>query len=492
MKPSLRYRLLASAFAGLVCLSLPLTACGGGSGGGSMSGGGSAPVAPVGATVKVWETTTDKSKLLAAQADVTLAAGTATGTIITVDASQTYQTMVGFGASMTDASAYLIQHKMSASQRDALMSDLFGTSGIRLDFMRLTIGASDFSQTHYSYDDVPAGSSDAAMANFSIATAKVDVVPSVKQAMTLNPDLTIMASPWSAPGWMKTSDSLITGSLKPAAYPYFADYLSRYVKAMGTEGVPISLLTLQNEPGFEPANYPGMRVDPAPRAAFIGGYLGPKFAADGVTTKILDYDHNWDLTSSPLTVLGDATANPYVSGVAWHCYGGDVSAQTTVHNAYPTKDAYFTECSGGGWAPDFASSFDWFMKTLVIGSTRNYAKGVLLWNLALDENSGPHLGGCGDCRGVVTINSATGAVTRNLEYYALAHASRFVRKGAVRIASNSTDNVDTVAFKNPDNSIVLIALNSNTAAKTFAVSSLGKTFSYSLPAGAAATFVWAP
>jgi len=211
-----------------------------------------------------------------------------------------------------------------------------------------------------------------------------------------------------------------------------------------------------------------------------------------VTTKILDYDHNWDLASSPLAVLGDTTASPYVSGVAWHCYGGDVSAQTTVHNAYPAKDAYFTECSGGAWAPDFGSSFDWFMKTLVIGSTRNWAKGVLLWNLALDENSGPHLGGCGDCRGVVTINSATGAVTKNLEYYALAHASRFVRKGAVRIASNISDNVDTVAFKNPDNSIVLITLNSNSAAKTFAVSSVGKTFSYSLPAGAAATFVWTP
>ncbi len=493
MKPSLRHRLLASVFAGLLCLSLPLTACGGSSGGGvSSGGGGSGPVVPAGTTVKVWETTTDKSKLLQAQGDVTLTTGTATGTVITVDATQTYQTMVGFGAAMTDASAYLIQHKMSASQRDALMADLFGSGGIRLDFMRLTIGASDFSRTDYSYDDMPAGASDPALANFSIAAAKVDVVPSVKQALTLNPDLTVMASPWSAPGWMKTSDSLITGSLKPAAYPYFADYLSHYVKAMGTEGVPISLLTLQNEPGFEPGDYPGMRVDPAPRAAFIGGYLGPKFAADAVTTKILDYDHNWDLASSPLTVLADTTANPYVSGVAWHCYGGDVSAQSAVHDAYPAKDAYFTECSGGDWAPDFASSFDWFMKTLVIDSTRNWAKGVLFWNLALDENSGPHLGGCGNCRGVVTINSATGAVTRNLEYYALAHASRFVRKGAVRIASNSTGSVDTVAFKNPDNSIVLIALNSNAAAKTFAVSSSGGTFSYSLPAGAAATFVWTP
>lgn len=452
-----------------------------------------APVSSHLAAVKVWETTTDRTKLIAPQADVQFEAIPMSSTVITVDPAVTYQTMTGFGASITDASAYIIAHDMSPTQRDALMKDLFGADGLNLSFTRLTIGASDFSRSDYSYDDMPAGGSDPTMAHFSIAAAKVDVIPVVKQALNLNPHLTVMASPWSGPGWMKTSDSLITGSLKPEAYPYFADYLTHYVKAMDAEGVPISLLTIQNEPGFEPADYPGMRVEPESRAAFVGGYLGPKFAAEGVTTQILDYDHNWDLPSSPLAVLGDATASPYVAGIAWHCYAGDVSAQGPVHDAYPAKDAYFTECSGGEWAPDFASSFDWFMQSLVIGSTRNWAKGVLLWNLALDENHGPHLGGCGDCRGVVTVNSKTGEVTKNLEYYALAHASKFVRAGASRIASNVVAGIETVAFKNADDgSVVLIALNNNKAAATFAVSSAGSAFNYSLPAGAAATFVWKP
>ena len=449
------------------------------------------PVMAQAAPVKVWQTNADKSKLLAQQPDVAFAK-TASGTVITVDLKQKFQTMVGFGASMTDASADLIRNHMSASQRDALMADLFGKQGLDFSFTRLTIGASDFSSAHYSYDDMPAGQTDRDMAHFSIEAAKTDVIPAVKQALAINPKLTVMASPWSAPGWMKTTDSLIQGSLKPEAYPYFADYLSRYIKAMKAEGVPISLLTLQNEPGFEPDSYPGMRVEPASRAAFIGGYLGPKFKAEGLTTQILDYDHNWDLPSSPLTVLADAKANPYVAGVAWHCYGGDVAVQGTVHDAYPDKDTYFTECSGGEWAPEFDKTFAWTVKNLIIGSTRHWSKGVLMWNLALDENFGPHTGGCGDCRGVVTINSKTGEVTKNIEYYAFGHASKFVKVGAARIASNETDGISNVAFRNPDGSLVLIVLNTNTEAKTFSVTSGRKAFAYALPPGAVASFVWKP
>jgi len=484
----LRRHLLASSLASVLALAVPLTACGGGSGGGAADAPN--PPAVTSLTVKVWETTGDKSKLLAPQTDLTMASGSGTGTVITVDPSQTFQSITGFGASITDASAYLIQQKMSATQRDALMRDLFSDSGLGFSFTRLTIGASDFSATHYSYDDMPAGAADPTLAHFSITSAKTDVIPTVKQALALNAKLTIMASPWSAPGWMKTSDSLITGALKPEAYPYFADYLVRYVRDMGSEGVPVTMLTLQNEPGFEPADYPGMRVEPASRAAFIGGHLGPKLKAQGLNVKILDYDHNWDLASSPLTVLADPVANPYVAGVAWHCYGGDVSAQTTVHTTYPNKETYFTECSGGEWASAFGENFAWTLKTLIVNSTRHWSKGVLMWNLALDENFGPHKGGCGNCRGVVTINSKTGEVTRNLEYYAFGHASKFVKAGAVRIASDSNGGIDTVAFKNPDGSIALIAVNAATTPTTFAINSALRTFSYSLPAYSGATFIW--
>jgi glucosylceramidase len=441
------------------------------------------------APVKVWQTNADQSKLLAQQQDVAFSKTAAT-TVITVDPQQKFQTMVGFGASMTDASADLIRNHMSASQRDALMSDLFGSKGLGFSFTRLTIGASDFSSTHYSYDDMPAGQIDPDMAHFSIDQAKTEVIPAVKQALALNPKLTVMASPWSAPGWMKTTDSLIQGSLKPEAYPYFADYLSRYIKAMKAKGVAISMLTLQNEPGFEPDSYPGMRVEPTSRAAFIGGYLGPKLKAEGLATQILDYDHNWDLPASPLTVLADAKANPYVAGVAWHCYGGDVVAQGAVHDAYPDKDAYFTECSGGEWAPEFDKTFAWTVKNLIIGSTRHWSKGVLMWNLALDENFGPHKGGCGDCRGIVTINSKTGEVTKNIEYYAFGHASKFVKVGALRIASNEVDGLSNVAFRNPDGSLVLIVLNTQALPRAFSVKAVGNTFAYTLPAGAVASFVW--
>jgi len=463
---------------------------------GACGGGGSAsatppPSASSSQTVQVYETRADQSRLLARQSDLSATTVAASGTVITLDPTVTYQSFDGAGAALTDASSYLIQYKMSATQRDALMKDLFSPSGLNFSFTRLTIGASDFSQTHYSYDDIGAGQTDPGLTHFSIAPAKADVIPTVKAAMALNPKLKIMATPWSAPGWMKATDSLIQGSLKPAAYPYFADYLVTYLQAMKTEGVPIFAITLQNEPGFEPADYPGMRVDPSDRAVFIGQFLGPKLKASGLGVKLLDYDHNWDKPESPLTVLADATANPYVDGVAWHCYNGDVSAQGQVHNAYPSKDTYFTECSGGQWAPDFAGTFGWMMKSLVIGSANNWGKGVLMWNLALDENYGPHLGGCGNCRGVVTINSATGEVTKNVEYYVLGHISKFVHQGALRINSTTQTGLATVAFKNSDDgSVVTIVYNDAATTQTFALKKGNYSATYSLPAGAAATFVW--
>jgi glucosylceramidase len=235
-----------------------------------------------------------------------------------------------------------------------------------------------------------------------------------------------------------------------------------------------------------------MRLDPPARAEVIGKHVGPLFAQAGIPALILDWDHNWDLPNSPLAVLSDTDARKYVSGVAWHCYAGNVGVQETVHAAYPSKDAYFTECSGGAWATVFGDNLKFFVGDLIIGSTRGWAKGVALWNLALDENAGPHMGGCGNCRGVITINSASGFVTRNVEYYALAHASQFVRSGAYRIASSTNlSGLQSVAFKNADDgSKVLIVLNSASAEVTFAVQFGGSSIRYALPAGAVATFTW--
>lgn len=466
-----------------------------GHGGATDPGGGIAPPPPNGPAVDVWLTTASGAKLLSHESDIHFStAAPPAGTTLTVDDATKYQEMVGFGASMTDASAWLIETKMSAPQRDALMQELFGRNpGIGLSFMRLTIGASDFSMHDYSFDDMPPGQTDPTLAHFSIDSNRPYFLPAVKQAYAINPQLKIMASPWSAPGWMKTTGSLIQGTLTPEGYPALAEYLRRYVRAYEAEGIPIFALTVQNEPHYEPANYPGMGLDPTQRAKLLKENLGPLFARDGLQTKILDWDHNWDQPQSPLAVLGDTAARKYVAGVAWHCYGGDVSAQGAVHDAYPDKEGYFTECSGGNWAPVWADNLKWFVGTLVIDATRNWAKGVLLWNLALDENSGPHLGGCADCRGVVTIGSTTGSVTRNVEYYALAHASRFVKPGAHRIASSSDiEGVKSVAFQNADDgSKVLIVLNTAPIERRVIVRWSNQSFSYAVPAGAAVTFHWA-
>jgi glucosylceramidase len=448
--------------------------------------------------VQAWVTTADRSRLLQPES-VTLAAKPAAGSVIEIDPSRRYQSMVGFGAAVTDASAWLIQTRLDEKRRAALLAELFGRdAGIGLSFTRISIGASDFSRSHYSLDDMPAGATDPDLARFSIEPHRAELLPVLRAARAINPGLRIVASPWSPPGWMKTSDSLLHGRLRAEAQPALAAYLVRFSDAFAAEGVPIFALTLQNEPDFDPPDYPGMRLEAAERARIIGQFLGPLLAARAAPPLILDWDHNWDKPESPLEVLADPQAARFIAGVAWHCYNGKVQAQTTVHDAHPDKDAYFTECSGGEWDADFGSSLRWFTRELIIGSTRGWARGIVLWNLALDERHGPHAGGCADCRGVVTINSATGAISRNVEYYVLAHASRFVRPGAHRVESTSgVKGLATVAFHNADGSLALIVLNDSTGRRRFSVRtggapSAGASFEYALPAGAVATFVWTP
>ena len=443
-------------------------------------------------TVHGWITTADRGQQLT-RVDLILNNATATPATIEVDTTRRYQTMVGFGAAITDAAAGLIRFRMDRTQRAALMKELFGPApGLQISFIRLTIGASDFSPTQYSLDDRPDSQSDPKLEHFSIAPLRKTVVPVVRDALSLNPSLRVMASPWSAPGWMKSSGALVHGTLLPQFYRAFADYLVRYVDAMRAQGIPIFALTLQNEPHFDPNNYPGMLLDADTRAQLIGKYLGPALAARTLPTRILEWDHNWVWPQEPLQVLGDPQAAAYVAGVAWHCYKGKVEAQTQVHVAHPDKDTYLTECSGGDWYPPSDPGLLYMTRELIIGSTRGWARGVLLWNLALDESAGPHLGGCTNCRGLVTINSRTGEVTRNDDYYVIAHASRFVHQGAQRIDSTETDSgLDNVAFRNPDGSLVLIAANSAMSPRAVLARCRDREFQFTMPAQSIATFVWA-
>ena len=447
-------------------------------------------------TVQVWLSTADGRKRLELGHDIAFDAAAEAKTTIEIDAGKRYQEMVGFGAAITDASAWLIEQRMNPAQRKALLAELFGRedNGIGLSFARLTIGASDFSRRHYSFDDMPAGQRDPELAHFSIAPNRDDVLPVVRAALEVNPRLLVMASPWSAPGWMKTTGSMVGGTLRDDAYAPFGEYLVRYVEAYAAEGVPIYALTMQNEPGFAPGDYPGMKLDAAMRARLIGRYLGPLLAKRAPATKILDWDHNWDKPEEPLGVLGDPVAAPYVAGVAWHCYAGSMGVQAVVHDAHPDKDAYMTECSGGQWKPMRDDGLLTITRRLIIGSTRGWSKGVLLWNLALDENNGPHTGGCTDCRGLVTIDSKTGTYTTTVDYVALAHASRFVRPGARRVESSGGGNdIDNVVFRNADDgSLVMIVANSSKSAQRFVARDGGHSFAYEMPGRGVATFVWRP
>lgn len=446
------------------------------------------------APVQAYLTTADQQHLLA---PVPIAAPAATAdAVIRVDPARRYQRIAGFGAALTEASAWLIRHGLKEAERDALMRELFTREGTGLGFelTRLTIGASDFSRSHYSLDDMPPGQTDPELRHFSLEPERADVIPLARQVLALNPKLQIMASPWSAPGWMKTSDSLVRGQLRPEFHEAFARYMVRYVETMQAEGVPIFALTLQNEPHFEPPDYPGMRMPPATRAAVVGQHLGPLLKARGLKTQLLEWDHNWDEPWSPMSMLADARARQYVSGVAWHCYAGEVSAQSQVARHFPELDVWFTECSGGEWKPQWSETLPWIARNLIIGSTRHGARGVLMWNLALDPAYGPHKGGCKDCRGVVTIDAASGKVTRNIEYYAFGHASRFVRQGARRVDSDSAagakPGLDHVAFSNPDGSTVLIVSNSAAEPRRFTVQAPGRRFAYELPASGLVTLVW--
>lgn len=445
---------------------------------------------------QVWITTSDHRQALEPQPAVAFTQAASGGTAITIDAAQRHQAIVGFGASITDSSAWLIQHRMSPEQRGALLQELFGREdgGLGLSFTRVTIGASDFSRHHYSLDDPPNGKPDPELEHFSIEPNREDVIPVTRAALAINPRLQVMASPWSAPAWMKSTHSLIKGTLRPEYYDAFARYLVKFVDAYAAEGIPIFALTVQNEPDFEPGDYPGMRLNAAARARFIGDHLGPLLSRRENPPQVFDWDHNWDKPEEPLAVLADAAANRHVSAVAWHCYGGDVSAQTPVRDAFPDKDVYMTECSGGSWEPVISGGLTLQARQEVIQATRHWARGVLFWNLALDESGGPHAGGCGTCRGVVTIDSASGKVSRNDEYYALAHASRFVRQGARRIASTETgEGIDNVAFRNEDDgSVALIVTNSAHKPQRISVSEGDRRFSYTLPARSLATFVWHP
>jgi glucosylceramidase len=444
------------------------------------------------ASVAVWLTNTDKSALFDLQNPPLRFSKTANpGLTIDVDDKQTFQPIDGFGFALTGGSA---QHmvRMDPAKRASLIQELFGVAGkeIGISYLRVSIGSSDLNDHVFTYDDLPPGQTDPDMAKFSLAEDRADVIPVLKEIFKVNPKIKILGSPWTAPSWMKTNNNPKGGKLKPECYPAYARYFVKYIQGMRAEGIRIDAITVQNEPLNE-KNTPSLSMSATEEADFIKNHLGPAFQAARIDTKIVLYDHNCDVPQYAISILADPQSARYVDGSGFHLYGGQIEAMSQVHNAYPRKNLYFTEQMVTGSVEsrptvNVASP----VRRLIVGATRNWSRNVLLWNLAADPQNRPHTdnGGCGTCQGAITIDGSN--VTRNVAYYAVAHASKFVRPGSVRIGSNNQDALPNVAFKTPGGKKVLIVVNGAQSPQTFNIRYRGSVVATTLKAGSVGTYVW--
>ena len=470
-------------------------------------------------TVQVWTTTSSSSDTLALQLarepDVRFGPQTSQQPRIAVDPRTRYQTIQGFGAAMTDSSAYLIYH---SPERAQIMDDLFGRAGAGFGFLRLPMGASDLSLSNYSYDDMPPGQTDPALTHFSVAHDTAYIIPVLQQALSLNPALKIDATPWSAPAWMKNGDTYVgdcSGTenyLNPSYYSAYAEYYAKFVSAYsGSYGIPIYMVSMQNEPQNCSTGYATMNLDatgPNPNEATFATYLRSALDRAGYGgVKILGYDHNWygpngKPTAYPRALMAANGAD--VDAIGYHCYStpsgvsDPYDVQTTFHDAYPGTPIFFTECTGGSWAPNQAGNLTWEALNNIIGPMRNWAEASDYWGIALDPRSGPNVGnangGCTTCRGMVTVDNASGTFTLNEDYYAWAQFSKFIQPGAVRIYSPDLESTDlpNIAFRNPNGSITLVVLNDASSPRTFQVTWQRQGFSYTLPDSSIVTFTWSP
>jgi glucosylceramidase len=434
---------------------------------------------------------------------------------IVIDEQRTMQSIDGFGFALTGGSAELMM-KMSQTERTKLVRELISTDGdgIGVSFIRISVGSSDLNSFVFSYNDLPEGETDFQLKKFDLGQDKKDVIPVLKEMLAINPKLTILASPWSAPVWMKTNGKVKGGSLKPECYDVYARYFVKYIQEMKMEGITINAITVQNEP-INTGNTPSMPMNAAEQREFIKNNLGPALKAANLSTKIVLFDHNLDRPDYALNILRDSEAAQYVDGSGFHHYGGDMSAMTLLHNARPDKNLYFTEQMVTERPGSNSIAISAQVKRMIINTTQNWSRNVILWNFAADPNNDPHTddGGCPICQGALTLDGDK--VSRNLAYYVIAHASKFVRPGSVRIGSTNkgdpsvmlsidedqpevfrvaviknNDALPNVAFLTPDSKIVLIVANDTFATGSFKVQYRGRYADIRLQPGAVGTYVW--
>lgn len=448
---------------------------------GVVAGTSSAQAAPT--TAQHWLTTSDGQNRLADQGELSFD-GSPAGTDIEVNAGQRHQRFSGAGASVTEASASLIQG-LPGGERDALLDALFSRDGdgIGLSYLRQPLGSTDFnSGGFYTYEDTPG--------QFSIDRDREQIIPVLNDALSRNPDIRLMGSPWSPPAWMKSGNSLNGGSLLPEHYQDYADYLVNTVRAYRDAGIELADLTVQNEPLFA-TSYPSTSMSPSEQAEFFR-VLDAALTEAGLPTTLFSYDHNWDQPGYPLEVLSATSDIDRVAGAAFHCYGGQPEAQGELVAA--GERVFFTECSGtdsDNASATFADTLRWQAENLVVRNMRHGGETVITWNLALDANGGPHQGHCDTrCNGVVEI--AGGQVNRNAEFYVLGHLTKFLDPGATRLESSSDGpgGLQNVVFENPDGTRVAYVVNASGGERSFSITEDGASLHDSLPAGAVATYTW--
>ncbi len=412
-----------------------------------------APVPPAGTRTVAWmgsATSPDRARTLARLDPVTTPATVE----LTVDPAGRHQAWLGAGGALTDSSAALLD-EAGPSLRRALF-DPHARRGARLNLVRLPLSATDFSTRPWTWQDDP----DQPPGPPPEAERAVGLL---LEAAEGQPDLGVVAAAWSAPAWMKDSGRLNGGGLAPGREPAYADLLTAQAAALRDAGVPLVAMSLGNEPGHSNPTYPTMTMTDSQLTALAQAVDDP-LAERGVGLWALD--HNW-ADRPRLDALLAAAPGRYTAA-AFHCYAGDPAAMGGL--AIPSV---LTECTGGEWDPDWGSTFRWQAQNLVVTPVSEGSTGLILWNLALDPGHGPHTGGCGDCRGIVTVDPATGTWEPGPEYYLLAHLSRAAEPGATRVDLTAAPHVPAVAFANPDGTVGVFGHNATPSPQVVGVAFAG-------------------
>ena len=435
---------------------------------------------------QVWTTNADQSALLQKKS-FHVASVEKDLPVIEVNEQKKFQSIHGFGFTLTGGSAMLI-NKLNDATKQSLLQELFGNgeNSIGISYLRVSIGASDLDSNVFSYDDLPKGGTDESLSWFSLSRDTIDLIPILQSILKINPAIKIMGSPWSPPTWMKDNVKSKGGHLLLKYYDAYALYFLKYILEMKKHGISIDAITLQNEPEHG-GNNPSMLMTANEQTNFVANHLGPLFQKNNITTRIVVWDHNCDHPEYPIEVMNNPDAKKYIDGAAFHLYNGDISALSMVKNMHPDKTLYFTE-QWTGSKGRFDGDFMWHTKNVIIGSMNNWSSVALEWNLANDPRFEPHTpGGCSECKGALTIDGSS--VSRNVAYYIVAQASKFVPAGSIRIESSNMKELENVAFLRPDGKIVVIVLNEKDVEVEFEIKFRVKSINAKMNPKSAASFV---